>query len=1136
MNFTSNISELPYILHPITNQKILIDTASTKSFINPNLAMKLYTKNIVNDPFQISTIHGKSTENYSMSNVFPEIFQTNIELKFYLFKFHKHFDWLLGMDNLKKLNAIISLKDHSLILPNYKFRIFYRQTTPNYCNVEDQQIDLSKFRTDHLNIEERDALTKLIYEYSEIFQQDELPLTFTNRIKHHIKTTDEHPIYTKSYRYPEIHRQEVRGQIDKMLSQNIIRPSYSPWSSPIWVVPKKADASGKQKWRIVVDYRKLNDKTISDKYPIPNITQLLDKLGRCQYFTTLDLASGFHQIEMNPEDIPKTAFNTENGHYEYLRMPFGLKNAPATFQRVMEDVLRGLQNNICLVYLDDIIIFSTSLQEHLERLKLVFDRLRDSNFKIQLDKSEFLQKEVSYLGHVVTPDGVKPNPDKINSILNYPIPKNPKQIKGFLGLLGYYRKFIPSFAKITKPMTNCLKKDAKIDINDPTYRNCFEHCKTLLVNEPILQYPDFNQIFHLTTDASNYAIGAVLSQGPIGQDRPIAYASRTLNNHEINYSTIEKELLAIVWATKYFRPYLFGRKFNILTDHKPLQWLFSLKEPNSKMVRWRLKLEEFDYTIIYKKGTQNKVADPLSRIECLVNETESPIVKYINQFHEELETDNQSIIAQAPIDSENDQRMLETDATIHSSKENPIIGIPILEKPLNYFKNQIVLSEVNHPPNEPIINKLHNSFQRITVQISKANFNDESFNFIKEYLAPKVKYYIYFESPVYEKFSTVLQKCFKNSELQLYKCPKILEDIENNDDKLNTINTYHTGKTNHRGIEETYSKLKERYFWPNMQSDIQNFINECDICRLSKYDRHPLKLKYNITPTASKPFEIIHIDSLALDKQKFLTIIDSFSKYAQAYPLLSMQRTEIANKLLTYFGHHGIPKQIIADNGGEFKNDLLQELLKLHKIDIHFISSQHPESNGMVERFHSTVIEHIRILNNRENFKNESIETKVKYAIIAYNNSKHTVTKLTPFEIINGHLDNNDQFNINIEQHLISQYNQQHRDKTKLLYQEISDRIQENKTKTIGKRNETREELPKIPEKIFVKDRQKCRKTKNKYKIERLRRVNRKRKTGKIIPKTAHKTENIHLSNIKRPPKLKDNKIVTGPSSGSESQ
>ncbi|GJQ85498.1 hypothetical protein Trydic_g17524 [Trypoxylus dichotomus] len=221
-----------------------------------------------------------------------------------------------------------------------------------------------------------------------------------------------------------------------MLEDGIIRPSQSPWSSPIWIVPKKLDASGQQKWRIVIDYRKVNEKTIDDRYPLPNINDILDKLGRCNYFTTLDLASGFHQIELQPDPIPKTEFKVENGHYEFVRMPFGLKDAPATFQRVMDNVLKDLQNKICLVYMDDIIVFSTRLQEHVSSLREVFTNLRNAGLKIQLDKSEFLCKSVEFLGHVVTPEGVKRNPKKIEAIKRFPIPKTAKEIKSFLGLVA----------------------------------------------------------------------------------------------------------------------------------------------------------------------------------------------------------------------------------------------------------------------------------------------------------------------------------------------------------------------------------------------------------------------------------------------------------------------------------------------------------------------------------------------------------------------------------------------------------------------------------------------------------------------------------------------------------------------------
>lgn len=1005
---------------------------------------------------------------------------------------------------------------------------------------EKPRLDLSKIRVDHMNSEEKNAIIRLVEEYSDIFYVEGDNLTFTNQIKHVIRTTDDIPVYSKNYRYPEIYKDEVNNQIEDMLKQKIIQPSHSPWNSPVWIVPKKQDASGKQKFRLVIDFRGLNSKTIDDRFPLPNITDILDKLGRSQYFTTLDLTSGFHQVEMDPSSVEKTAFSTETGHYEFLRMAFGLKNSPPTFQRIMNNILRGIQNETCLVYLDDIIIYSTSLQEHTERLRDVFERLRNANFKIQLDKTEFLRKEVAYLGHIVTAEGVKPNPDKVKAIKCYPIPKTTKEIKGFLGLLGYYRKFIKSFANITKPFTNCLKKGAKIDINNPEYIHCFETCKNILSNEPLLQYPDFEKEFNLTTDASNFAIGAILSQKKNGADLPIAYASRTLNDSEVNYSAIEKELLAIVWATKYFRPYLYGRKFKIFSDHKPLQWLFSVKEPNSKLLRWRLKLEEYDYQIMYKKGKLNQNADALSRIQLNITDNSPKITdttinedslhaisdsaNLISKYFPELE-ENQSMIAN--LDETEDifsdmEIMEDSDQTVHSNYEgNTVTEIPILDEPVNFGKHQIILSLIKYEPQKVKIQKLFkNNKTRLIVEISENNFDNDIVKFIKEYLEPNIKYSLYFEGDFYEKFATCLARSFKSSQLWLVKCTTKLLDIENEDEIQEIINNYHTGKTNHRGVQETYEKIKRKYYWPNIKNYVQNFINNCDICLKTKYERTPLRLEMNLTPTASRPLQTIHVDSLSLDKQKFLSIVDSFSRYAQVYRIAGAQAAEIVDKLLNYFAHHGIPEVIISDNGTEFNNKLVKELMDLHKIKIHFISTQHPASNGMGERLHSTLIEHIRLLNNQPEFKNESIENKVKYAIIAYNNSIHSVTKLTPFEVLYGHINSNSILDIDIGRQFISDYITTHKEKTRKLYDHIRETNQVTKENIQAKRNINKEPLPEIPTDVYIKTVQKQSKTKNKYNKEQMTSVNPERKTGKIEGRHHNTKQKIHLSKIKRPRKI----------------
>ena len=358
---------------------------------------------------------------------------------------------------------------------------------------------------------------------------------------------------------------------------------------------------------------------MGNAYPLPDITEILDQLGQAKYFSCVDLAMGYHQIDMDPRDVDKTAFSTKEGHWAYKRMPFGLKTAPATFQRVMNNVLSGLTGTRCFVFLDDIVVYANSLIDHDRKLRDVFGRLRKHNLKLQPDKCEFLRKEVVFLGHKISEHGVEPDTRKVEAITNFPTPKTAKQLKSFLGLVGYYRKFIPQFSKIATPLHQLLKKDAKY-VWEENQEAAFRALQQKLISQPVLQYPDFSREFILTKDASNDSAGAVLSQGQIGKDLPIAYASRRFNKAEKNYSTVQKELAAIVWGIKHFHPYLYGRKFKIVSDHKPLTWIMSVKDPGSRLMRWRIQLEQYDYEIVYKPGVQNSNADALSRISALVGE------------------------------------------------------------------------------------------------------------------------------------------------------------------------------------------------------------------------------------------------------------------------------------------------------------------------------------------------------------------------------------------------------------------------------------------------------------------------------------------------------------------------------------
>jgi transposase InsO family protein len=497
---------------------------------------------------------------------------------------------------------------------------------------------LKRLRLEHLNKEERQQVEKTCATYQDIFYLPCEILTSTAAVRHEIHMEPGvEPVNVKPYRLPETQKQEVRRQVEELQKGGIITGSRSPWNSPLLIVPKKADGAGEKKWRLVIDYRKVNEKTVGDAYPLPDVTEILDQLGQSKYFSCMDMVMGYHQIEVAEQDRAKTAFSTKEGHWEYKRLPFGLKTAPATFQRMMNVVLSGLTGSRCFVFLDDIVVYARSLAEHDSKLREVFDRLRENNLKLKPEKCEFLRKEVSYLGHVISENGVLPERAKTKVIDEYPPPQNVKQLRSFLGLMSYYRRFVQNFSHLAAPLHRLLKKDVAYEWT-AEHEQAFQTLKGKLVAPPILKYPDFDQPFILTTDASGEGLGAVLSQGEITKDRPVAFASRTLNSAERNYSVTEKELLAIVWGMRYFRPYLYGKTFTVVTDHKPLTWIMNVKDPGSRLLRWRIKLEEYSYNVVYRKGALNANADALSRVNSLTAEKEASEKKRECVIDEETKT------------------------------------------------------------------------------------------------------------------------------------------------------------------------------------------------------------------------------------------------------------------------------------------------------------------------------------------------------------------------------------------------------------------------------------------------------------------------------------------------------------------
>lgn len=451
-------------------------------------------------------------------------------------------------------------------------------------------------------------LGQLLVSYSDVFSRSEFDLGCTEIVKHRIDTQDNQPFRQPLRPQPRAHLPVIDQLLGDMQRQGVIEPCNSEWASNV-VLVKKKDGS----IRFCVDYRKLNLLTKKDAYPLPRIDRCLDTLSGSVWYSTFDLRSGFHQVAMDPRDANKTTFVCHRGTFRFPKMPFGLCNAPATFQRLMDTVLTGLNYEICLAYLDDIILYSHDLETHLERLERLLIRLREANLKLKPSKCQLLQKQVHFLGFTVSQDGVGTDPDKVAAIRDWPTPQNLRQSRAFIGLCQYYRRFVPNFSELAAPLHALTKKNVRFHWSADC-ENAFSQLKSALTSAPVLALPNDSGEFVLDCDASNRSIGAVLSQIQDGVERPICFASQLYSKHEANYNVTRKELLAVVTFTKKFRQYLLGRPFRIRTDHAALQWLKRTPEPIGQQARWLEILEEYSYSIEHRPGRQHSNADALSRI------------------------------------------------------------------------------------------------------------------------------------------------------------------------------------------------------------------------------------------------------------------------------------------------------------------------------------------------------------------------------------------------------------------------------------------------------------------------------------------------------------------------------------------
>ena len=460
-----------------------------------------------------------------------------------------------------------------------------------------------------LDTRQVEMLSGLLVENQDVFVGLDGQVGRTGVVKHTIHTQGARPIKKPPRRFADCQRKVIEQEVNTMLERGIIRESDSPWASQVVLVAKK-DGSV----RFCVDFRHLNEATEKDAYPLPYISDCIDALHGAQWFSTLDLASGYWQVEVEAQDRPKTAFVTRRGLYEFNVMPFGLSNAPATFERLMEKILRGLQWETCLVYLDDIIVLGKTFEESLDNLETIFSRLREAGLKLKPSKCELMAEKVAFLGHVVGRDGIQCDPSKIEAVKEWHVPTTVTEVKSFMGLAGYYRKFIKNFSKVAEPLNHLTKKVEEFRWTE-SCQGAFDELKTKLTEAPIWCYPSREEgdLFILDTDASDVGVGAVLSQVQDGEEKVIAYASKTLSPSQRKYCVTYRELLAVVLFVKQFRHYLLGRKFKIRTDHVSLKWLMRFRDAEAMVGRWVLYLSSFHFEIEHRKGLNHGNADALSR-------------------------------------------------------------------------------------------------------------------------------------------------------------------------------------------------------------------------------------------------------------------------------------------------------------------------------------------------------------------------------------------------------------------------------------------------------------------------------------------------------------------------------------------
>ena len=753
------------------------------------------------------------------------------------------------------------------------------------------------------------------------------------------------PVYQPPYRAGHRARGIEKAEIGRMLQEGVIEPASSEWASPVVLVPKKDGTL-----RFCVDYRRLNKLTRRDSYPIPRMDECIDSLGDATVFTTLDCNSGYWQVEVDEPDRDKTTFTSHMGLFRFIRMPFGLKNAPATFQRAVDIVLSRVKWQYALVYLDDVIIYSKTLREHFTHLRTILDLLQEAGVSLKLPKCHFFQASVDYLGHVIRPGKLEVSTRTCDAIKRAKPPTTQTGIRSFIGLCNVFRRFVPNFARIATPLNRKLEKGQPFNfevLTDPEYA-AFEELKRRLVSPPILALPKRDGQYKLDTDACDTQVGSTLLQDQGGGDfHPVGYWSRALTKQEREYTTTEKECLAIVWSILLLRPYLEGQRFTVRTDHDSLKWVLNLADAKGRLARWRLRLSEFDFDVEHRAGVKHQAADALSRMETTGLDTR-PLGDEIPCFTTVSDIPGEGLPCRG--------------VTVRLPGIPEVLAVPQEESGLI----PVTVSEILQGQRE-------DSYCRaMTSEVGKAGSHFEV-NRIG-LLCRK--------APVDGSLQVVIPQSLRARVLYLSHYPRL---------------------QGHPGATRMYETMRRDYYWPHMASDIHQTVTDCRSCARVRGTLRRHQKKLTLFPAAG-PLEFVAMDlfgplpKTAHGNKHILVITDRFTKMCRAIPLRTAQAPQVAQAFLDSWVYpYGVPDTLLTDNGPQFTAKFFESVCGLLGIRHVLTTAYHPQTNGQAERFNRTLGTRLRHYVTEHQRDWDEFVQPLTYA---YNMQVHRSTGTTPFDLV----------------------------------------------------------------------------------------------------------------------------------------